>query len=75
MSELKNSTDLTDAEIVLNFGSTNCLGCGGKKSKRKSFCRVDYYKCPPELRNRQYDRIGQGYEQAIRDSIDFLRNN
>lgn len=74
-TELKSSADLTDREILENLASTDCLGCGGSKEYRNSHCRRDYYRLPPEMRSALYRRFGAGYEQAFRDSIDYLREN
>lgn len=59
--------------ILAEFLGTKCSGCGGTKRSRMSHCRSCYLALPPAMRQALYQRFGEGYEQAWRDSIDFLR--
>lgn len=70
---LKTSAELTDGQIRGSLGAIDCLGCGDKKQRRKSHCRACYFALPPELRSALYQKFGEGYEEAFRESIDYLR--
>lgn len=70
---LLTSDQLTDEQIRENLFATRCIGCEGNKASRKSLCRTCYFALLPELRRRQYEGFGAGYESAFRAAIDFLR--
>lgn len=75
-AELKTSAELTPAEIRSSLSLLNCLGCEIRPKKRAmSHCSVCYHSLPPKIQRALYKRFGQGYEQAFRDSIDYLREN
>ncbi|PYS52423.1 MAG: hypothetical protein DMF68_01560 [Acidobacteria bacterium] len=60
------------SEILQNLGSTDCLGCGGKKRVGMSHCRGCYFALPQKMRGALYKRSGKGYEEAFEESLVFL---
>jgi hypothetical protein len=57
---------------VQSLRSTLCPACGGKKKARQTLCFSDYRALPKELRDRLFDRLGSGYEQAVANALEFL---
>lgn len=46
--------------------------CGAKKVSMQTFCGKCYRSLSPEKRRALYNRIGQGYEEAYADAVNFL---
>ena len=62
----------SDAErpVVSRLDCTNILKsetcrCGGSKAMNRAFCFHCWNRLPRNIRHRLYNRIGQGFEQAI----------
>ena len=49
-----------------------CPSCGHGKNIRQVLCRVCYYSLPTDLRNRLYDKLGDGFEEAVDDALKWL---
>jgi hypothetical protein len=49
--------------------------CGEQKWEKLSFCPGCYHSLPARLKQRLYDVIGAGYEQAYEESVIHLKNN
>lgn len=58
-------------EAYQDLNATQCK-CGAPKTPGRSFCRVCYYALPHHMRKLLFSRIGEGYEAAWIDAIDFL---
>jgi hypothetical protein len=67
----KNPNELTDMEIVQALKSTDCQ-CGREKKSRMSHCSRCYFRLAPEMRQQLYKKLGQGYEEAYRESLEIL---
>lgn len=52
-------------DLVASLASKTCPACGGAKNPRHTFCSRDYYVLPPDLRTRLYNRVGDGYAEAV----------
>jgi predicted amidophosphoribosyltransferase len=50
-----------------------CPICGKSKRPAQTLCPHCYSKLPLTLRRKLYDRIGQGYEQAIEAAMKHLK--
>lgn len=46
--------------------------CGAEKSEGQTFCRREYFKLPPAMRQALYNRIGQGYREAYLAAREYL---
>ena len=57
--------------LIAELDSNECP-CGGWKAKRRSFCGGCFRQLPGSLRLALYNRVGQGYEQAYAEAIEFL---
>lgn len=59
-------------ELLASYRSKVCPMCGGTKAKKRSMCGGCYSLLCPALKSACYKRFREGYEEAIRDSADFL---
>lgn len=59
------------ADLLRELKGTTCQ-CGADKKSMQSFCVACYFHLPRELRHRIYDKIGEGYEEAYKASVDAL---
>lgn len=62
---------LSDQEILNILQSDKCH-CGKSKKPRMSHCTNCYYKLPPQMRNDLYKPFFGGYQEAFRESINYL---
>ena len=58
--------------ILEDFLGTECSGCGGVKSSKHSHCNKCYYRLLKVMRNNLYKRFGAGYEEAFKESQNYL---
>lgn len=72
MNNTPQNDQLTLKEIVSDLLGTVCRTCGGSKRARMSHCLGCFMRLPKSMRDALYRRIGQGYEQAYRESNTFL---
>jgi len=63
---------LDPQELVHSLGGTLCPACGRRKASAQTFCRRCYFALPSGLRRPLYDRLGNGYEQAVAAALDAL---
>ena len=61
-----------DFNFYLTELQSNECQCGRGKKSGKSFCYICYNKLPKEMRNPLYQRIGDGYEEAYEDAVEYL---
>lgn len=47
--------------------------CGAPKNGAHTFCGKCYFALPLNRRQALYQRIGEGYEAAYQEAVDFLR--
>ena len=59
-------------ELIRQLAAVECQ-CSAPTDPRRTFCRKCYYSLPPALRSALYQRLGQGYEQAVDEAEAFLR--
>ena len=58
-------------ELIEELRGTDCR-CGKPKKERETFCKSCYFSLPPDLRNRLYKGIGEGYEAAYAVAANLL---
>lgn len=64
---------LPETKVILDsLASTTCPSCGGWKRAKQSVCPSEYKKLPRDLKERLYDWVGEGYEQALLASLNYL---
>lgn len=61
------------ATLIKSLQSTLCPGCGGHKESAQTFCRRCYFMLDGSLRSHLYDRVGQGYEEAVGAALKSLK--
>lgn len=59
-------------QLVASLYGDVCPACGGPKRQRQTMCFACYKALPPALKTRLYDRVGNGYELAVVESLEFL---
>lgn len=57
--------------MLSELAGTVCR-CGNQKTHRQTFCGRCYYRLPRLLRQRLYQRFGEGYEAAYTEAVDVL---
>ena len=62
-----------EGQLVRQLASFECV-CTAAKDPRRTFCRKCYYSLPPRMRSALYQRLGQGYEQAVDEAEAFLKS-
>lgn len=60
-------------DLMRSLMSTICPACGNVKATRQTLCRKDYYALPPANRKALYQRVGEGYEEAVALAFDVLK--
>ena len=61
-------------EYVESLGSFTCPFCKGSKKDGHTFCNSCYWKLPKVHQVAIYRRLGDGYEEAVDDAIEYLRS-
>jgi hypothetical protein len=51
--------------LIASLSSDFCPICQGHKQPNQTMCRRDYHRLPAAIKRALYDRIGEGYEQAV----------
>lgn len=64
--------ELTYENLVRSLRSTTCPACAGPKKTRMSVCLGCWRSLPKPLRNPLYNLIGEGYEAAMLEALNFL---
>ena len=59
------------AKLVRELRSDVCR-CGRRKGGGKTFCRRCYLQLPTTIRGKLYFRLGEGYEEAHRQAVEYL---
>lgn len=59
--------------LLQTFLETKCEVCGLSKPKNTAFCKSCYYSLPYALRNALWSRFGEGFEEAYKSGLDWLR--
>jgi hypothetical protein len=67
MKAMPNTRDL-----LASLSSTVCPACGQLKGSRMTLCRQHYYALPNPMRKALYNRVGEGYEEALAAALDYL---
>lgn len=65
-------TNERDALDLIDELLGNQCRCGSKKKTRQTFCRACYFKLPGRVRASLYNRVGEGYEEAYANAVEFL---
>lgn len=63
---------LESETLVKSLLSDVCPACGGPKKPRHSMCGRDYRRLPSNLKAALYDRLGDGYEEAMDEAFGHL---
>lgn len=63
---------VTPRHLVASLASDLCPACGGNKSPSQTFCYRDYRRLPKVMQQALYNRLGNGYEQAVREAMRHL---
>lgn len=58
-------------EAVGILKSVHC-DCGNRKKERHVFCLSCFSRLSPRLRDRLYQRIGEGFEEAVSEAREVL---
>lgn len=64
---------MDDRQILESLAGEICAGCGKAKKARRSHCSNCYFALPIDKRNALYKRFDHGYQEAFRDSLEFLK--
>jgi hypothetical protein len=59
--------------LIDSLRSKICPACGGAKKPRNTFCSNCYLTLPKPMRVHLYDRVGDGYEEAVTAACDKLK--
>jgi hypothetical protein len=63
---------LTARVLVTSLQSRLCPACGKTKNRAMTFCGGDYRKLPAAMKRALYNRVGHGYEEAVKEALAFL---
>lgn len=58
-------------DLVNELRGTTCR-CRANKKRGQTFCKACYYALPTKLRRALYRRVGEGYEEAYAEAVNFL---
>lgn len=67
-------TDLTSEVLFKSLQSDVCPACSAKKLPKHTFCGNDYYRLPVPARRALYNRLGRGYDAAVKTALDILQS-
>ncbi len=59
-------------ECIRSLNSTLCPACGARKQRSRTLCSPCYHGLPQALRRALWDRVGDGYEQAVASALRHL---
>lgn len=57
--------------ILRELDKQECF-CGARKARRQTFCRPHHESLPDWMRNRLYQRAGDGYEEAYTAAREYF---
>lgn len=63
---------VTARHLVASLNSDLCPACGGSKAPAQTFCYRDYRRLPKAMQMALYNRLGNGYEAAVRAAMQRL---
>lgn len=63
---------IDDRALVTSLRSDLCPACGGTKKPAQTLCRLCYIALPRRKRLALYDRLGEGYQEAVTAALDEL---
>jgi hypothetical protein len=66
---IEKAADLV--RLVRELEGKKCF-CGARKAPMATFCSNDYFALPKPMRDALYNRIGEGYEEAVSDARKYL---
>ena len=64
--------DVDDLQLVRSLRMTVCPVCGKVKRPAQTFCYRDYRNLPREMQLALYNRLGEGYAEAVVKALNFL---
>lgn len=65
---------MTRQQLIDSLRSSTCPNCTRRKKPLMSFCGTCFYTLPMNLRNGIHKKFTMGYEEAMEDSLQFLRS-
>ncbi len=60
-------------QAVSVLSQRQCAHCGRKKARKRAFCMACYYTLPASERHGLYQRVGEGFEEALDTALARLR--
>lgn len=60
---------VTPRQLVASLRSEVCPMCGGAKASGHTLCRREYRALPHGMKMALYDRLGAGYEEAVKNAF------
>lgn len=64
--------DITKKDLITSLQGKTCPACAQAKRRGETFCGRCYRTLPAPRRNALYQRIGEGYEEAISAALRHL---
>jgi hypothetical protein len=65
-------TELDSSDLISSLMSDLCPMCGKFKQPRHTMCGGCYRKLPGHLKRDLYKYVGEGYEEAVSESMNSL---
>lgn len=62
----------TELVVIVNELRGTLCRCGSKKAPKQTFCRRCYMRLPVKLQRALYNRVGEGYEEAYTESVEWF---
>lgn len=63
---------LTEEELIASLQSEICPACGRSKMFGQTLCRKQYNLLPREMQRALYQRLGEGYAEAVDAALSHL---
>lgn len=63
---------MTDRQLIDSLCSNLCPACGRGKNARMTLCGGCYHGLPRELQKALYNRLGEGYSEAVDQALRML---
>lgn len=63
---------ITKRQLIDSLYSRTCPACGSRKGEHRTLCYGCFSQLPGALKGRLYARVGQGYEEAVKDAMTAL---
>lgn len=64
---------LTDRHLIDSLRGGRCPACAGPKLRSHTLCIGDYKRLPPHMKRALYNRLGDGYREAVWEAFAFLK--